>query len=208
MPTPAVFLFAWLFFFVAPAMGAPVILAFGDSLTAGFGVNQQESYPARLQSLLKEEGYSYKVVNAGVSGDTTAGGLRRIDWLLKHKPSIVILELGANDGLRGLPLEEMESNLETIILTCQKQGARVLLAGMKIPPNYGEDYTKGFETVFSKLAEKHGTGFIPFFLENVAAVQELTRPDGIHPVGEGYAVVVQTVWEYLKPMLERQEASR
>lgn len=208
MPTPAVFLLAWLFFFAVPAKGAPVILAFGDSLTAGFGVNQQESYPARLQSLLKKEGYPYKVVNAGVSGDTTAGGLRRIDWLLKHKPSIVILELGANDGLRGLPLDEMESNLEEIILAIQKQGAAILLAGMKIPPNYGEDYTKGFENVFSNLAEKFGTGYIPFFLENVAAVQELTRPDGIHPVGEGYAVVVQTVWKHLKPMLEKQEASR
>lgn len=208
MPTPVVFLLAGLFFFASPARGAPVILAFGDSLTAGFGVNQQESYPARLQSLLEKEGYSYKVVNAGVSGDTTAGGLRRIDWLLKHKPKIVVLELGANDGLRGLPLDEMESNLETIILTCKKNGAEVLLAGMKIPPNYGEEYTKGFEAVFLRLAEKHQTGFIPFFLDKVAAVQELTRPDGIHPVGEGYAIVVQTVWQHLKPILEKQNSAR
>lgn len=185
-----------------------MILAFGDSLTAGFGVAREESYPSRLQDLLKKEGYLYKVVNAGVSGDTTAGGRRRIDWLLKHKPEIVILELGANDGLRGLPLDEMESNLETIILTCKKNGADVLLAGMKIPPNYGEDYTSGFEQIFPRLAEKHKTGLIPFFLENVAGVQKLTRPDGIHPEAEGYAIVVKTVWQHLHPMLKEQEASR
>lgn len=185
-----------------------MILAFGDSLTAGFGVAQDESYPARLQIILEEKGYSYKVVNAGVSGDTTAGGKRRIDWLLKHRPAIVIVELGANDGLRGLPLEEMEKNLEAIIQACKEHQARVLLAGMKIPPNYGQDYTRGFEEIFFRLAEKYDTGLIPFFLENVAARRGLTQPDGIHPVGEGYAVVVETVWRYLEPLLKRQTAAR
>ncbi len=185
-----------------------MILAFGDSLTAGFGVSQEEAYPARLQVILKKEGYPHKVVNAGVSGDTTAGGRRRIDWLLKHKPSIVVLELGANDGLRGLSLEEMENNLESIILTCQQNGARVLLAGMKVPPNYGEDYTSGFEIIFSRLADKHQTAFIPFFLENVAAIRGLTQPDGLHPLADGYAVVVETVWQHLQPMLKKQEVSR
>lgn len=178
-----------------------MILAFGDSLTAGFGVATHESYPARLQALLKKKGYTYKVVNAGVSGDTTAGGVRRIDWLLKHKPGIVILELGANDGLRGLPLDDMKSNLAKIIETCQQAGAKVILAGMKITPNLGEEYTKGFEDTFTQLAEEYNLPLIPFFLEGVAGVEGLTRPDGIHPEAEGYAIVTETVWQTLEPLL-------
>ena len=185
-----------------------MILAFGDSLTAGYGVAEQESYPARLQEILKRKGYPHRVVNAGVSGDTTAGGARRIHWLLKHRPEIVILELGANDGLRGLPIEEMAANLETIIRAAQQAGARVLLAGMKIPPNYGEEYSREFENTFRRLAEKYHTGYIPFFLENVAAVRRLTLPDGIHPVAEGYAIVAQTVWRYLEPLLQETRAER
>jgi len=182
----------------------PVILAFGDSLTAGFGVAERENYPSRLQSILKEEGRPHRVANGGVSGDTTAGGLRRINWLMKLNPEIVILELGANDGLRGLSLEEMHSNLEQIILICRKKNARVLLAGMKIPPNYGEEYTQGFEKVFYKLAEQYKLPLIPFFLEGVAAKEEWTRPDGIHPTGDGYKVVTETVWKNLKPMLKEK----
>ncbi len=183
------------------ANSEPVILAFGDSLTAGYMVAESESYPQRLQKLLKEKGYSHKVINAGVTGDTTAGGVRRINWLLKHKPEIVILELGANDGLRGLSLEEMRINLSKIIEACLNNGAKVLLAGMKIPHNYGLEYTNEFEESFSKLAKKYNLPFIPFFLEDVAAHRELTQPDGIHPVGKGYNHVTQTVWKHLKPML-------
>ncbi len=183
--------------------GKPVIVAFGDSLTAGFGVPEEASYPSRLQARLKQEGYPHSVVNAGVSGDTTAGGARRIRWVLKHRPKIVILELGANDGLRGLPLEEMEANLDAIITLCREEGILVLLAGMKIPPNYGEHYTRGFEAVFSRLAEKHGLPFIPFFLEGIAANKGFTQGDGIHPEAEGYAVVAETVWQHLLPMLEK-----
>ena len=139
-----------------------------------------------------------------MSGDTTAGGVRRIDWLLKHEPEIVILELGANDGLRGLSVEAMEANLETIIEICQAKNARVLLAGMKALPNYGKEYNQEFESVFIRLAEKHNLLLIPFFLENVAGIQKLTRPDGIHPTAEGYAIVTQTVWQYLEPMLEQK----
>ena len=186
-----------------PVFGEPVILAFGDSLTAGYMVGKQQSYPARLQEILQAKGYPYKVVNAGVTGDTTAGGVRRIDWVLKHQPKIVILELGANDGLRGLSVTAMEANLETIIEICQANHAQVLLAGMKALPNYGKEYNQEFEAVFSRLAEKYNLPLIPFFLVNVAGIQKLTRPDGLHPVAEGYEIVTQTVWQYLEPMLKK-----
>lgn len=179
----------------------PIILAFGDSLTAGFGVSAEESYPSRLQDLLKKNGFPHKVINAGVSGDTTAGGLRRINWLMKQKPQIVILELGANDALRGLPIEEMESNLSQIIEVCKKQHSTILLLGMKAPPNYGEEYSSKFEETFHKLAKKFKTPLVPFLLEGVAAKREYNQGDGIHPTAEGYKIVVKTVWEHLEPML-------
>jgi acyl-CoA thioesterase-1 len=184
--------------------GPPVILAFGDSLTAGFGVDLQDSYPARLQRLLDEKGYHYKVVNAGVSGDTTAGGASRIGWVLQHEPEIVIVQLGANDGLRGLPISEMRKNLETIIETCQKKGAKVLLAGMEITPNLGAEYSSEFRESFSLLAKQYKVPLIPFFLENVAAHPELTQPDGVHPLANGYTIVTQTVFQYLEPMLKKR----
>ena len=199
------FLFWMVFLFVPASMtggSSPVILAFGNSLTAGFGVPDDQSYPSRLQNILIQNGYPHKVVNGGVSGDTTAGGVRRIKWLMKHAPEIVILELGANDGLRGLSLEEMESNLEKIIGVCEKGGAKVLLTGMKAPPNYGEEYTVKFEKVFICLAEKYNLRFVPFFLEGVAGVREHTQSDGIHPLGSGYAIVVETIWKYLKPLMD------
>jgi acyl-CoA thioesterase-1 len=182
----------------------PVILAFGDSLTAGFGVDAKDSYPARLQRLLDEKGYHYKVVNAGVSGDTTAGGASRINWVLQHEPEIVILELGANDGLRGLPIHEMRKNLGKIIAACQKKGANVLLAGMEITPNLGVEYSKEFRESFSLLAEKYQVKLLPFFLKDVAARPELTQPDGVHPLSNGYAIVTQTVFQYLEPMLKKK----
>jgi len=196
------------FFFFNPAPlasgggSSPVILTFGDSLTAGFGVPGTQSYPSKLQDIIKQNGYSYKVLNGGVSGDTTAGGVRRIRWLMKQNPKIVILELGANDGMRGLSLKEMESNLEQIIGVCKEGGAKVLLTGMKIPPNYGEEYTIGFENVFTRLAEKHQLPLVPFFLEGVAGQREYTQADGIHPLGPGYSIVAQTVWKYLKPLID------
>ena len=196
----------WVLFLFVPTTlaggSSPVILAFGDSLTAGFGVPDAQSYPARLQKIIIENGYPHQVVNGGVSGDTTAGGVRRIKWLMKHNPEIVILELGANDGLRGLSLKEMESNLEQIIVICKEGGAKVLLTGMKVPPNYGEEYTVEFEKIYIRLAEKHKLPLVPFFLEGVAGIREHTRPDGIHPLGSGYEIVVQTIWKYLKPLMD------
>lgn len=197
------FLFGVILMNASQGYAEPVILAFGDSLTAGFGVDARDSYPARLQRLLVEKGYSYKVVNAGVSGDTSAGGAARIDWVLQHDPEIVILELGANDGLRGLSLSEMRKNLGEIIEACQKKGAKVLLAGMEITPNLGAEYSKEFRESFTQLAKQYKISLIPFFLENVAARPELTRPDGVHPLAEGYAIVTQTVFQYLEPMLKK-----
>ncbi len=189
---------------IAGEAGRPVILAFGDSLTAGFGVNPNDSYPARLQRLLDEKGYHYKVVNAGVSGDTTAGGVGRIHWVLQHEPEIVILELGANDGLRGLSISEMRNNLGKIIEICKAKGAKVLLAGMEITPNLGAEYSREFRESFSLLAEKYQVTLIPFFLKDVAARPELTQPDGVHPLTNGYSVVTQTVFQYLEPMLKKK----
>ena len=203
--TLMVFLIWVLFLFVPTTLAggsSPVILAFGDSLTAGFGVPDAQSYPARLQKIIIENGYLHQVVNGGVSGDTTAGGVRRIKWLMKHNPEIVILELGANDGLRGLSLKDMESNLEQIIVICKEGGAKVLLTGMKVPPNYGEEYTVEFEKIYIRLAEKHKLSLVPFLLEGVAGRREYTQPDGIHPLGSGYEIVVQTIWKYLKPLMD------
>ena len=184
-----------------PVFGEPVILALGDSLTAGFGVRAEDNYPSRLQVILRENGYPHKVVNAGVSGDTSAGGLRRLDWLMRHKPKIIIVALGANDGLRGLSVEAMESNLEKIIQQCQKTKVKVLLAGMKMLPNYGKEYTDAFHAVYHRLAKKYAVPLVPFLLEGVAGKREYTRDDGIHPIAAGYKIVTETVWRQLKPLL-------
>ena len=180
-----------------------VVLAFGDSLTAGYGVKDEESYPSKLQEKISSAGFPHKVVNAGVSGDTTAGGVRRIRWLMKHEPEIVILALGANDGLRGLSIDEMRKNLEVMITICREHNAQILLAGMKALPNYGEDYMREFETVFPELAEKHDLIFLPFLLEGVAGEREYTQSDGLHPIASGYSIITDLVWQRLKPMLKK-----
>jgi acyl-CoA thioesterase I len=180
-----------------------VLVAFGDSLTSGRGVSPEESYPAQLQEKLVLSGYRYRVVNAGVSGETTAGGLRRVDWILKSKPDIIILELGANDGLRGLNLSQTRTNLEQIIERLLAGGATVILAGMKLPPNYGTEYRHAFESMYGDLAKRYGLPFIPFFLEGVAAKAHLNQADGIHPTGAGYGILVQNVWPILEPLLKK-----
>ncbi|MEW6324136.1 MAG: arylesterase [Nitrospirota bacterium] len=181
----------------------PVIVAFGDSLTAGLGVPLEQSYPARLQQKLREAGFPHRVVNAGASGDTTAGGLRRVDAVLAHGPSIVILELGANDGLRGIGLPHIRNNLDQIIRRLQAAGAAVVLAGMKLPPNYGPVYTGQFAAMYAELAKARGIALIPFFLDGVAARAELNQPDGIHPTADGYRVIVERLWPVLKPLLKK-----
>lgn len=185
----------------APIADVPVILALGDSLTAGLGLAQSQAWPTLLQARLDRLGRKYRVVNAGVSGDTTAAGLARIDWQLSQKPAIVILELGANDGLRGLPVAEAKHNLGKIIARCQAAGARVLLAGMQVPPNMGPEYTAAFRDMFPALADEYKVPLIPFLLASVAGDAKLNQGDGIHPTAEGQVIVAETVWQHLEPML-------
>jgi acyl-CoA thioesterase I len=180
-----------------------VIVAFGDSLTSGAGVSSDQAYPALLAARLRSEGYAYRVVNAGVSGDTTAGGLRRVDWALKLDPEIVIVELGANDGLRGQDLSSMRANLDQVVARFQSAGARVLLAGMRLPPNYGAPYTADFAAVYQNVAKKRGAPLIPFFLGGVGGDVRLNQADGIHPTAEGYRIIVDHLWPYLRPLLKR-----
>jgi len=180
-----------------------IVVAFGDSLTAGLGVMPDDSYPAQLQARLRAEGYAYRVVNAGASGDTTAGGRRRVDWALKNKPDIVIVALGANDALRGQDLASVRSNLDGIVARFQKAGARVLMAGMEMPPNYGARYTADFRRLYVDVARKRGSAFMPFLLDGVAGNPRLNQPDGIHPTAEGYRIVVDHLWPHLEPLLTR-----
>ena len=181
----------------------PRIVALGDSLTAGLGLAQSQAWPALLQRTLDEEGYDYHVVNAGVSGDTTAGGLRRLDWALDGDVRVLVVELGANDGLRGLSPDEMRRNLDRIITEAKARGIVVLLCGMEAPPNFGPDYTREFRAVFADLAATHDVAFLPFFLEGVAGDAALNQPDGIHPNVEGTRRVADLVWRSLGPLLER-----
>lgn len=180
------------------------IVAFGDSLTAGLGVSRDDAYPAQLQRRLERLGYQYRVINAGASGDTSAGGLRRVPWVLKSKPEVVILELGANDGLRGLSLEQTTQNLSQIIQQLQQADVTVVLAGMKLPPNYGQDYIRSFESIYPALAKQYHLPLIPFFLEGVAASPALNQADGIHPTKEGYQIVVEQVLKVLRPLIREE----
>jgi acyl-CoA thioesterase-1 len=186
-----------------PAAGERVIVAFGDSLTAGLGVDVGRTYPALLGERLKREGYDYRVINAGVSGDTTAGGLRRVDWALRLKPEIVILELGVNDALRGQKLTAVRANLDQLVSRFQAAGARVLVAGMRLPPNYGDRYAEDFYRLYGDVARARNAPFMPFFLDGVGAVAHLNQADGIHPTAEGYAIVVDRLWPFLVPLLRK-----
>lgn len=182
----------------------PRIVAFGDSLTAGLGVRADESYPAQLQKRLDALEYPYRVINAGVSGDTTAGGLRRVPWILNNKPALVILELGANDGLRGLDVDQTKNNLQQIVERLRGAGTTVVLAGMKLPPNYGRDYITRFEAIYPALAQEYQLPLIPFFLEGVGGASSLNQADGIHPTKEGYEIIVEQVLRVLKPVLSKR----
>jgi acyl-CoA thioesterase I len=180
---------------------APTVLFLGDSLTAGLGLSEEEAYPARIAAALEARGIAARVVNAGVSGDTTAGGLSRLGWLLRQRPAVVVVALGANDGLRGLPVEQTEANLRRIIEECRRQRARVLLAGMRLPPNYGADYVRRFEAIFPRLARELDVPLEPFLLEGVAADPTLNQADGLHPNAEGQRRVAEHLLPYLLEVL-------
>jgi acyl-CoA thioesterase I len=185
----------------APAVDArPQIVVLGDSLTAGLGLPVAAAYPSLLQQRLDAEHLPFQVVNAGVSGDTSAGGLSRVDWALQGDVRILIVALGGNDGLRGLPADELRRNLAQIIERGQAKGARVILAGMEAPPNYGRDYIVSFHRVYPALAAQYHVAFVPFLLRGVAGIDAMNQPDGIHPTAAGARVVADNVWSVLEPI--------
>jgi len=187
----------------SPADDRPVVVAFGNSLSAGFGVPSGQSYPDFLQREINAAGYRYRVVNQGISGDTTSGGAARVGEATALKPEVIILELGGNDGLRGLPLEATRENLTAMIEQSQAAGAKVLLAGMTLPPNYGPDYIRDFERIYQSLAREKRAALIPFLLEGVATRPELMQRDAIHPTAEGNRIVASTVFKRLRPLLNK-----
>ncbi len=187
----------------APAAAAPKVAFLGDSLTAGYTLPLEEAFPARLAELLAAAGRPITAVNAGVSGDTTAGGLARLGWVLAQRPDVLVVELGANDGLRGLPLEATEANLRAILRRGREAGASVVLLGLRLPPNYGAEYTAAFAAMYTRLAAEPGVAFVPFFLAGVAGHAELNLADGIHPNAAGHRRVAAN----LLPHLERALAS-
>lgn len=184
-----------------PAGSRPRIVFLGDSLTAGLGLDRDQSVPALIQKQLDAQGYAYEVVNAGVSGDTSAGGLSRLDWSLQGDVRILVIELGANDGLRGLPVEATKRNLDELIRRAEMRGIKVLLTGMEALPQYGPAYTGPFRSMYGELAREHHVTFMPFFLAGVAGNPDLNQADGIHPNPEGARIVEANVWRTLQPML-------
>jgi acyl-CoA thioesterase I len=186
------------------------VVVLGDSLAAGYGLDSSEAFPARLQKLIDEAKLNFSVVNAGVSGDTTAGGLRRIDWLLKRKMDVLVLELGGNDGLRGIPVELTRTNLQGIIDRTRKKypDVQVVIAGMQMPPNMGDEYNAAFQKIFPELAKANRAALVSFLLEGVGGKTEFNQPDRIHPTAEGHTVVASNVWKVLKPLLEEMNAGK
>ncbi len=199
------FLSLLLFSFAFRVQDEKVVLFLGDSLSAGFGLDVAQAFPSLIQEKIQQEKLPFKVVNAGLSGETTAGGLRRIDWLLKQKVDVLVIELGGNDGLRGIAPSETQKNLQGIIDKMREKNpdAQIVLAGMQAPPNMGKDYTEQFRAIFPALAKKNSIELIPFLLEGVAGNPHLNLPDGIHPTAEGHRIVAETIWKTLKPVLSR-----
>jgi len=201
-----------LFLYILLLMGlsatAPVpriVLFLGDSITAGYGLDISQAFPAQIQKKIDLKGWNFKVVNAGQSGDTSAGGLARLDWLLKNRVDVLILELGGNDGLRGIAVEELKKNLQKIIDRTKERypQAKIIIAGMQVPPNMGRDYGRRFEATFAEVAKRNQAALIPFILERVGGIRELNLSDGIHPTAVGHARVAENVWRVLRPLLAR-----
>jgi acyl-CoA thioesterase I len=186
--------------------GLPLVVFLGDSLTAGLGLEESQAYPALIEKRLREEGTPIRVLNAGVSGDTTAGGLSRLGWLLNQHPDVVVVGLGGNDGLRALPVEDTEKNLREILRRARETGARVLLLGLQIPPNYGPDYTRSFAAIYPRIAKDLDVPLVPFMLEGVGGVRSLNLEDGVHPNVEGQKRVAENVLPYLTEVLAEGKA--
>jgi len=186
----------------------PVILFFGNSITAGYGIEPEYRFSNRIDDRLDSLGYNYQVINAGVSGETTATGNSRINWVLKQVPEVFVLELGANDGLRGIAVAETKKNLKLIINKVKEANpaVKILLAGMEVPPSMGEDYAGEFRKIFPEISQSEKIGLIPFILDKVAGEPELNIEDGIHPTKIGHGIVTETVWEYLQPMLSKTDS--
>lgn len=180
------------------------IIFFGNSLTAGYGLSPSQAFPALIQAKIDSLGLPYTVVNAGVSGETSSGGASRIDWILRQPPDVFVLELGANDGLRGIPVSQTKESLQTIIDKVKQKNpaAKLVLAGMQLPPNMGQQYGSAFRNLYPELAEKNGMTLIPFLLEGVGGEVKLNQEDGIHPTAEGHYIVAQNVWRQLEPLLQ------
>lgn len=189
---------------LAAAAPAPKIVLFlGNSITAGYGLDPSQAFPARIQEKIDAKGWNFKVVNAGQSGDTSAGGLSRLDWLLRNRFDVLVLELGVNDGLRGVPTEVTKKNLQAIIDRTKEKypEVKIVIAGMKVPPNMGRDYGRRFESIFPDLAKRNNAALIPFILEGIGGVRELNLPDGIHPTAKGHEIAAINVWKVLEPVL-------
>lgn len=192
------------FALLIPVSSAPkVILFFGDSLTAGYGLSPEQAFPALVEQACNKNGTPCKAINAGLSGETSAGGIARIDWVLRQPIDVFVLELGANDGLRGLPVEQTEKNLQAIIdkVKAKYPKARIVIAGMMVPPNMGPDYSSRFQKIFPELAKKNNATLIPFLLQDVAGHADLNLGDGIHPNPKGHKIVADNVYKALSPLL-------
>ena len=206
---PAIFAIAFALSFFLGTLKAEspkkTVVFLGDSLTAGLGVQSSEAFPALVAEKIRSAGLPFEVENAGLSGDTSAGGLRRIDWLLQRRIDILVLELGANDGLRGLDLKSMNANLQAIIdkTKAKNPGAKIILAGMQVPPNLGAEYAAGFQRVYGELARENNAALIPFLLEGVGGQRELNQPDQIHPSAAGHRIIADLVWRTLEPILRQ-----
>ena len=196
-----------------PAAAAPtprIVMFLGNSITAGYGIELSQAFPALIQERIDAKGWNVKVINAGQSGDTSAGGLSRLDWVLRNKIDVLVLELGANDGLRGLPVEVTQKNLQAIINRTKERypNVKVIVAGMKVPPNIGRDYARNFEAIFPELAKQNNAALIPFILQGVGGERALNLPDGIHPTTKGHEIVAANVWKVLEPVLRSLNTGR
>lgn len=198
----SMFLVFFIFVGFLPDSSERTIIVFGDSIAAGYGLDSDQAFPAFIQEKVDDSGLNYRVINAGLSGETSAGGLRRVDWILQRQADIFILELGGNDGLRGIDPDLTKQNLRGIMQKVRSANpeVKILLAGMEAPPNMGDTYTNHFREIFKKLSEEADV-FMPFILEDVAGISELNLPDGIHPTEEGHRIIANNLWEYLRPML-------